>query len=120
MHLIAGAVIRIADPRVRPRGKAKWHICVCPVRRLFLRINSKSLWQPAHPLSAAANAFLAHDSYVELQTLHFFSEAQLRQGTRIGLMSIEEMDALAEAALAAVTLSGEHKEIIRENLIHPA
>jgi hypothetical protein len=116
MQLSAGLVIRIPDPRVRPKNKPKWHICVCPQRRLFLRINSSPLWQPYHAISAAKNAFLDHDSHVELTALHFFTESELRQATAIGRMSKDEAQALAQAAQGAITLNGEHKRVIEENL----
>lgn len=119
MRLFAGQVIRIPDPNVRPRNKPKWHICVCPARRFFLRINSSPQWQPWHPIESANNDFLDHDSYVELLELHHFTEAALGVAIEIGRMSASEMDALAAAAVRCATLSGEHKEIIDENLASP-
>jgi hypothetical protein len=119
MQLASRDVIRVPDPRVRPKGKAKWHVCVCPSRRLFLRINTKPAWPPHHPIKAANNAFLKHDSHVELTTLHFFTESELRQATKIGVMSESEAADLLLAVLAAPTLSQEHKDIADENFPGP-
>ena len=117
MQLVPGLVIAIADGRVRPRHRRKWHICVSPEQRLFLRINSKPLWPPSHPIKAEQNSFLEHDSYVELTTLHFFPESELRRATRVGQMSEIEQTNLAYAAVeTGVTLRADHKEIIWEKL----
>lgn len=119
MRLFAGLVIRIPDPNVRPRNKLKWHLCVCPQRRFFLRINSNPQWQPWHPIELANNDFLEHDSFVELLELHHFTDTALKSATIIGAMSAAEMDALAASAVQCATLSGEYKEIIDENLALP-
>jgi len=119
MRLVAGLVIRIPDPNVMPRNKLKWHVCVCPARRFFLRINSSPRWEPWHSIEAANNDFLDHDSFVELLEVHQFSEAALQAATKIGQMSPAEMDALAAAAVRCATLTGEHKEIIDDNLALP-
>jgi hypothetical protein len=115
MHLMAGMVIRVPDPRTRPK-KPKWHICVCPSRRLFLRINSSPLWRPFHQIHQADNGWLDHDSHVELTQLHFFTESELKRAVKIGQMSAKEGDALSKAAQLATTLSADHKELIDENL----
>jgi hypothetical protein len=119
MPLIAGLVIRIPDPNVRPKNKLKLHICVCPLKRLFLRINSNPMWEPWHELLAAQNDFLDHDSYVELLELHVFPQAEIDKAEVIGEMNIAEMDALAKTAMGCVTLTGEQREIIDENLASP-
>lgn len=109
-------VIILPDPRVRPKNKPKWHICVCPERRLFLRINSKPLWRPWHFIERKKNDFLDHDSYVELTSLHFFTESELRGAKKVGEVSGPQQLALAEAALEAETLNDEQKDLIWEKL----
>lgn len=114
MELISGSVIALPDPRVRPRKRLKWHICVCPDRRLFLRINSRPLWPPHHLIKASKNPFLEHDSYVELTSLHFFTESELRGATKVGEMPSLERALVADAAQEAETLREEHRELIWE------
>jgi hypothetical protein len=116
MQLKPGLVVVLPDPRVLPKGKPKWHICVCPERRLFLRINSRPLWKPWHFIEASENAFLDHDSYVELATLHFFAESELRAAKEIGEMTGIEKIKLAFAAREVETLNDEQKDLIFERL----
>jgi hypothetical protein len=116
MQLTAGMVISLPDPRVRPKNRLKWHICVCPERRQVLRINSKPIWAPWHPISDDDNAFLDHDSYVELAMLHFFAESELRGVKKIGDMSRAQQVGLALAAQEARTLNDEQKALILEKL----
>jgi hypothetical protein len=116
MQFEPGAVIALPDARVRPRNKLKWHICICPARRLFLRINSKPLWQPWHFIRAKNNPFLDHDSYVELTTLHFFPESELRSARKVGQLTAKEQVNLAYAAQEAATLNDEQKDLIWEKL----
>lgn len=114
--LARGLVIAIPDPRVRPKNKPKWHLCVCPEKRLFLRINSKDLWRPAHPIKAAKNPFLDHDSFVELRSLHFFTESELRSAKLVGEMPTTQQLSVADAAQEAETLTDEQKDLIWEKL----
>jgi hypothetical protein len=114
--LSPGMVIELADPYVRPRNKPKWHICICPEKKLFLRINSRRFWPPWHFLEAAKNSFLDHDSYVELTQPHFLSDAW--NGREIGALSPEEALALAETAQHAPTLTQEQKDLVWERLHH--
>jgi len=116
MQLTIGMVIVVADQRVRPRGKPKWHLCVCPERRLFLRINSRPLWPPWHFIEADKNPFLDHDSFVELTALHFFAESELRAARKIGEMPTGEQIEVALAAQSAETLNDEQKDFIFERL----
>jgi hypothetical protein len=109
-------VIALPDPRVRPKNRRKWHVCVSPGQCFFLRINTNPLWRPWHQILASDNDFLSHDSYVELASLHFFSGADLRRADVIGQMGYSERRALAEAVMSAETLSQEHKDIVWENL----
>jgi hypothetical protein len=114
--LTAGLVVALRDSRVRPKGRRKWHVCVCPKARLFLRINSRNLWPPWHFLESSKNAFLEHDSYVELRELYFFPEHTLRGAREIGRLTPAEARRLAEAAQSAATLTQEWRELIRERL----
>jgi hypothetical protein len=79
MSLQPRDVLRIWDRYTRP-SKPKLHICVCPDRQFFLRINSDAIFQPAHLIAKAANPFLHHDSFVELQQLIFHRNDEIRQG----------------------------------------
>jgi hypothetical protein len=116
MQLSPGLVISLPDPRVRPRNKLKWQICVCPQQRRFLRINSKPLWSPWHYMAASQNRFLDHDSYVELTSLHFFTESELRGARVVGTLSPAEQVDLAFSAREADTLNDEQKDLIWERL----
>lgn len=111
MRLEAGSVIKIYDGRTRPK-KVKWHVCVVPSRRWFFRINSSPLWKPHHPISAADNPFLEHDSFVELAQPHFFTESELRGCQRLGVMSAAECAKLAIAAKKASTLTEEQSDLV--------
>jgi len=118
--LRCGQVIEIFDPWTRP-PKHKWHICVCDQRHLFLRINSRPLWPPHHPLAAARNTFLEHDSYVELRQLYHFRPRAITAALRLpknplGALSTGEALALALAARRAPTLSQENSDIVWQNL----
>ena len=59
-------VVKLWDRHTRP-NKPKIHICVCPEKQQFLRINSEPIFPPNLIIYEAENAFLHHDSYVELQ-----------------------------------------------------
>jgi hypothetical protein len=109
-------VLRIWDRYTSP-NKRKLHICVCPDMQLFLRINSDPIFQPAHPISKANNAFLHHDSFVELQQLVRHWNDDIRDAEHIGRISKSEAKGLNDAAQQAKTLTPEHKRIITENLI---
>jgi len=111
-----GLVVVIPDPRVRPKNKPKWHLCVCPERRLFLRINSSGLWRPAHSIKVSKNPFLGHDSFVELRSLHFFTESELKAAKLVGEMSHQQQAELADAAMEAETLTDEQKDLIWDRL----
>ena len=112
--LRAGIILSIRDNRVRPKGRIKWHICVCPRRRLFLRINSRPIWPLWYFLECSKNVFLEHDSYVELNQLFFHHNPE--SATQIGELTATEARAIAQEAQHARTLSDDHKEIIWDNL----
>jgi hypothetical protein len=119
-----GDVIEIFDSLTRPK-KLKWHICICNRRRLFLRINSQPLWPPYHQITEERNAFLDHDSYVELRQLFHFSDGAVTDALRLsknplGRLEKPEARRLAMTARRVSTLNEEHKDLIWENLTSPA
>ena len=120
--LLPGHVIRIYDPNIRPPNY-KRHICICPRRRLFLRINSRPLWPPQHQLTLPENsAIIEYESYVELRQLWRFGPSELehalkRPNNPLGRMTQSEALALAWSARRAETLSEEFQELIWENLV---
>jgi len=109
-------VVRIFDLYTSPR-KPKLHICVSERRQLFLRINSESIFKPNHLLTKSRNAYLAHDSYVELQQLVRHMSEEIREAELVGRLSLAEARALVDAAQAAETLPMEHKRLIAECLL---
>jgi hypothetical protein len=108
-------VLRIWDRHTSP-NKLKRHICICPARQLFLRVNSRPLFKPNHLLRKAHNSFLDYDSYVELQQLirHFAYEIQ--EAEYLGHLGTSEAQLLCASVRDAVTLSPEHKSFIIEKL----
>jgi hypothetical protein len=113
MALAPRDVVRIWDRHTRP-NKEKLHICVCDRRQLFLRINSRPVFRPFHPLLSANNPFLHHDSFVELQQLVRHMAYEIAHAEVIGRMSGQEAVALVHSVDQAETLSEEHKLLIRE------
>jgi hypothetical protein len=109
-------VVRIFDLYTSPR-KPKLHICVSERRQLFLRINSQSIFKPNHLLLQSRNAYLAHDSYVELQQLVRHMSEEIREAELVGRLSLAEATALVDAAQAAETFPMEHKRLIAECLL---
>jgi hypothetical protein len=63
------------------------------------------------------NAYLAHDSYVELQQLVRHMSDEIRDAELVGRLSLAEARALVEAAQTAETLPAEHKRLIAESLL---
>jgi hypothetical protein len=109
-------VVRIFDLYTSPR-KPKLHICVSERRQLFLRINSQSIFKPDHLLRKSANAYLAHDSYVELQQLVRHMSEEIREAEFVGRLTLAEARALVDAVQLAATLPMEHKRLIAECLL---
>lgn len=109
-------VLRIYDRFTSP-NKPKLHICVCPDKQLFLRINSDPVFQPAHPIAKAKNVFLDHNSYVELRYLVYHYNDDIRDAEHLGRMSKPEAKALINAVQAAKTLSPEIKRLVADNLL---
>lgn len=116
MSLQPRDVLRIWDRYTRPK-KFKYHICICPDRQFFLRINSEPIFQPAHPIAKVTNPFLHHDSFVELQQLVRHWHDDIRNAEYIGRITKPEAKALNKAAQEAKTLTPEYKQIIAENLL---
>jgi hypothetical protein len=117
MPFRSGDVIRVFDRWTRPK-KWKLHICICPQRNLFLRINSDPpAFGPAHPLSSADCRFLHHDSFVELQTLVWHSADDLANAEDLGRLSRKSRSDLADSAGQAVTLTDDQKTLIRSRLL---
>jgi hypothetical protein len=108
-------VLRIWDRYIRP-SKHKIHICVSPDYRLFLRINSQAFFEPTHLLLKSENAFLRHDSHVELQQLVRHGNDDIREAEKLGRLSKPEAVKLIAAVQAATTLTPEQKGIIVESL----
>lgn len=121
MHtLYPGDVIRIFDPTVTP-PKPKRVICVCPDRRLFLRINTRPLWRPHLLLRQTENAFLEHDSYLELNQLLLFTRSTIEQAVAnranlLGEVSNGVVVQIVRAAWRAKTLSQDQKNLIWQRL----
>jgi hypothetical protein len=65
---------------------------------------------------AAQNAFLDHDSFVELNMLHFFSESELRSAVTLGEMTPLECVNLARTAQRAETLTQDLQDLIWSRL----
>ena len=118
--LRVGDVIEIFHSFTRPK-KPKWHICICDQRRLFLRINSRPLWPSHHEIYEERNAFLEHDSFVELRQLLCFSEQAIADALRLSknpLGRIDKTEAcpLAMTARHVPALNEEQKDLIWQNL----
>ncbi len=115
-----GDVVILFDGTVRP-PKDKLNICICPGTGRFLRINSRELWQPCVSIRRSDNPFLDHDSFVELRHLLFFPRRVVQDAVTsrrgiLGCISARSATAIVVAATAAVTLTFEHKQLIKERL----
>jgi hypothetical protein len=109
-------VILIWDRHTHP-NKWKLHICVCPKKQLFLRVNSNPFFPPHHPIPKSSNTFLDHDSYVELQGLVRHFAYEIGKSELKGRMSMSEAKLLVEAAWKADTLTHDQKELIDLELL---
>ncbi len=120
MNLRPGHVIRLLDEGTRPE-KIKRHICVCPERRLFLRINSQPLYRPHHEIDEhTCPGIVDHKSYVELRALYRHSRMSLqrdwaRPDNPIGIISGSVAYAIATAADRADTINEEQRYLIWQN-----
>jgi hypothetical protein len=63
------------------------------------------------------SSFLTHDSYVELTQLVRHVADDIARAEHLGVMNMNEARKLVAAAEKAVTLSEEHKQLIRERLL---
>ena len=115
MAVLPRDVVRIWDVYTVP-SKTKLHICVCQVRRWFLRINSSPAFRPNHPLLARDNRFLDHNSYVELQQLVEHRAEAIEEAEHLGRLDDDAVAALCEAVKQCRTLSADHKDFIIEKL----
>jgi hypothetical protein len=111
-----GDIIRLWDRHTRP-PKVKWHICICPQRQLFLRINTDPIFPPVHPISQANNPWLEHDSFVELQQLVRHLAYEIQQADHLGTLTRFEAESLCEAVKNAETLNEEQQQLICERLL---
>jgi len=115
MALRPGDVIRVWDRQIYP-ADFKRLIAIAPERQRFLRINSKPIYRPAHPIAAAGANFLDHDSYVELRNLVRPLAYEIAQADYLGALTHAHAVDLIQAVKLANTLSPEHKDLIVERL----
>lgn len=104
-------VVLIWDRHTTPH-KPKIHICVCPERQRFLRINSRPLFRPHHKLLKKDNGFLEHDSYVSMKNLIRHMAYEIERAKPVGILSEEQARLLCEAVRGARTLNDEDKDFI--------
>src|SRR5690606_41933093 len=93
MPLRIGDVIRVWDRHTRP-PKFKRHICICPERQMFLRINSEPIFPPKMPIPADGADFLEADSYVELWQLVRHYELEIQNADELGRLTRTHVQAL--------------------------
>jgi hypothetical protein len=115
MPVRIGDVIRVWDRGTHPR-KFKRHICICPDRQLFLRINSRPIFPPHVIIRAAGSDFLDADSYVELQQLVRHYAQEIAEADVLGRLNGTHIRLLCIAVEACDALSQELKEFIVERL----
>jgi hypothetical protein len=113
MPLQAGDVIRVYDHTTHP-PKQKRHICVCPSRQLFLRINTNAYFPPHVLLRSDGVSFLDHDSYVELQQLIRLRAYDIAQSEVIGRLNGTQRRLILLTAEQCGALTDEHLDLIRE------
>lgn len=106
-------VYRIFDRTTRP-AKEKRAICVCDRMKLFLRLNSRSLWKPHHLIFAVNCDFLDHDSYVELRSLIRYLDEDIAVAQHLGRLSHPVAKSIMDAVEAAPTFSQRNKDLIRD------
>ena len=74
--------------------KPKRHICVCPEKQLFFRINSDPTFPPHLPIRADNADFLEHDSYIELMQLVRLQGYHIQQAERLGTLTMTHKRAI--------------------------
>jgi hypothetical protein len=116
MPLRVGDVIRVWDRGTHP-PKFKRHICVCPERQLFLRINSKAFFPPHMIIRAEGADFLDTDSFVELQQLVRHYAQEIADADVLGRLTMTHVQALRISVAACEALSQELKDLILERFV---
>lgn len=111
-------MVLVHDRFTRPEKK-KIHICICPEKQYFFRINSKPAYMPVYPLEASRCDFLDHDSFVELNGLVRNSRVDLVGARSLGRLSATVAAELDLAAQLAETMSSDQKDLIRERFYGP-
>lgn len=115
MPIAAGDVYRLWDRFTRP-PKQKRALCVCPERRLFLRINSRPTFPPHLLVRADEADFLDHDSFLELQRLVRYYESDVSAATRLGRVTETLARRICLAADASPALTPDQKALVRDRL----
>jgi len=113
-----GDVIRVWDRGTNPE-KQKRHICICPERQMFFRINSRLVFTPAFQLREEDCAFVEHDSWVELTQMVRGHGPDIRQSEHLGRLTEAVATGLLAAVDAARTLTPDQKRFIRERFTGP-
>ena len=116
MKLLPGDVIRVWDRNTRP-PKFKRHICICPDRQHFLRINSKPVFPPHLLIKADGADFLDEDSYVELQQLVRHFALEIDDADYLGRLNATQNALLQVAVEHCKALPIDIKEFIIERLL---
>lgn len=118
--LCAGDVIRMVDSNLRQFVRKRF-ICVCPVRLLFLRINSRDFWGVSCPLTVAQCPSLAYESRLQLNELLEYEPDEVREavaaGNHLGRISREAFQYIAEQAQKSETMTAAHKRLIWEMFV---
>jgi len=109
----SGDVIRVWDHLTRP-PKLKWHVCVCPEKLLFFRINSRPYFPPHLLIRASEAEFLDHDSYVELGQLIQLRVDPVERAELLGFLSREQKRSIVAAIERGGWLSEDWVEFVRD------
>lgn len=111
IQLRPGDVVAVFDATVRP-PKTKRLLCVAVADGWFLRINTKPIFRPHHPVAASDNPdCLDHDSFVELRGVLDWDMAALaemldrREAAILGRIGAVTAKTLADAVRLAPTLT---------------
>jgi hypothetical protein len=115
MAVRIGDVLRVWDRKTRP-PKFKRHICVCPKRQLFLRINSRANFPPHMIIRADGADFLDADSFVELWQLTRPYAQEITEAEILGRLTVTHVRQLRIAVSACDALSPELQDLICSQL----
>jgi len=106
-------VIWIADDLIRPPGP-KMVACLCPMRGLFARINTKGSRSGGVLITQADHPFLRHDSSIKCGGLFELDDyvigQSLRQKDVIGAIFRQNIPARSSAIATALTLREKDKQ----------